>query len=153
MCPIHGEKRNLMKYVVDTNIFNRLIDGLLSTGELPSDGEFVATHVQKDELNRTSDANRRGMLLLKFSKVVDVVVPTESAVFDISRFDQSRFSDGRLYQSIKTDLDCKNKGKTNNPQDALIAEVAIANRWTLLTVDDDLAIVAETHGCAVRLFK
>lgn len=142
-----------MKYVVDTNIFNRLIDGLLSTDDLPSDGEFVATHIQHDELNQTSDTNRKERLLLKFSKVVDAVVPTESAVLGISKFDQCKLSEGRLYQSIKTKLDLKNKGKQNNPQDALIAEVAISRKWTLLTADNDLARVAETHGGAVRFFK
>jgi hypothetical protein len=44
-----------MKYVLDTNIINWLIDGRVKRESLPSDGEFVATHIQIDEINRTSE--------------------------------------------------------------------------------------------------
>lgn len=142
-----------MKYVVDTNIFNRLVDGLLSTGDLPGDGEFIATHVQVDELNKTSDPERRAQLFLKFATVVDAVVPTESTVLGVSRLDYSKLSDGTRYDNLKADLDSLNRGKANNPHDALIAEVAIVNGCTLLTADYHLTEVAKRHGCTVRYFS
>ena len=138
-----------MKYVVDTCIINKLVDGVLSTGDLPGDGEFVATHVQVDELNRTSNPERRAQLLLKFTTIVDDMVTTESAVFSVSRFDHCKFSDGTRYDILKADLDSVNHSKANNAQDVLIAEVAVANGYTLLTADYDLAKVAEKHGCKV----
>jgi rRNA-processing protein FCF1 len=148
-----GDGKVSMKYVVDTNIINRLIDGLLSTSDLPSDGEFVATHIQNDELSKTSDSNRRGLLLQKFSTLVDAVIPTESTVLGISTLGQSKISDDTLYQTLKAGLDSKNKGKENNAQDALIAEVGIKQVCTLLTADGDLAEVAKEHGCLVMFFK
>lgn len=38
-----------MVYVLDTNIFNRLLDGKLQLDELPFDGNFRASYVQYDE--------------------------------------------------------------------------------------------------------
>ena len=142
-----------MKYVVDTNIINRLTDGLLSTSELPSDGEFVATHIQINELSKTSDSNRRVALLQKFSTLVDAVIPTESTILGISTIGRSKISDGSLYQTLRAALDSKNKGKENNAQDALIAEAGIKQVCTLLTADSDLAEVAKEHGCLVQFFK
>lgn len=142
-----------MKKLVDTCIINRLVDGLLSTSDLPSEGEFVATHIQMDELKRTSDPSRRASLLQKFSTLVDVMVPTESAVLEISAVGQCKLGDGNLCETLRAELDIRNKRKKNNIQDALIAEVAIQQGLTLLTADNDLADVAQKHGCHVQLFK
>jgi predicted nucleic acid-binding protein len=142
-----------MKSVVDTCIFNKLIDGLLSTEDLPSNTEFVATHIQIDELNRTIDVERRAKLFLRFATLVDSVIPTESAVFNVSRWDHCKLGDGALYKRLKADLDTLNNGKVNNTKDALIAEVAIANQCTLLTADYHLAEAAKKNGCHVRYFE
>jgi len=56
-----------MKYVVDTSIINRLVDKMIPPEDLPNDGDFIATHVQIDELNKTKDEERRARLLIKFS--------------------------------------------------------------------------------------
>ena len=139
-----------MKCVVDTNILNRLVDGALRPEDLPADSEFVATHVQVDELNRTSDVERRARLFLMFATTVNAVVCTESFVLDASRLGYAKLSDGILYTALKADLDVKNRGKANNVQDALIAEMAIVNGYMLLTADSHLAEVANKHGCSVR---
>ena len=57
--------------------------------------------------------------------------------------------DGRIFCRLKSDLDLLNYGKSNNSEDALIAEVAIVNGHTLITADEDLRTVAEQHGCNV----
>lgn len=141
-----------MKSVVDTCIFNKLLDGLLSTEDLPADSEFVATHVQIDELGQTRNDERRAKLLSRFSTLVDTIVPTESMVLDVSKFDQCKLSDGTLYNRLKIDLDSLNDRKENNTKDALIAEVAIVNQYALLTADYHLAEVAKKHGCQVTHF-
>jgi predicted nucleic acid-binding protein len=140
-----------MRYVVDTNIINWLVDGAIQPEVLPEEGEFVATHVQVDELNDTPDRERRAQLFLRFTATVDDVVPTESMVVGISRVGLSKVSDGGLYYSIKGALD-KKRTKLNNAQDALIAEVAIKNNYVLLTADRDLSEVAKDHGCTVKHF-
>ena len=138
-----------MKYVVDTNIINRLVDGIIRPEDLPTDGDFIATHVQMDELNKTKDEERRARLFIKFATMRPEVVPTESLVVGVSRIGLAKLSDGNLYTSLRSGLDERNKAKANNKQDALIAEVAITNGYVLVTTDTDLAIVAQAHGCKV----
>ncbi|MCK9201350.1 MAG: hypothetical protein M0P59_07205 [Gallionella sp.] len=142
-----------MSYVVDTNIFNKLVDGIFRIENLPSDGPYLATHVQIDELNNTKDAERRARLFLMFAEVRPQVVPTESFVWDVSRWDHGKWSDGVLYEKLKQDLDDLNKSKANNARDILIAEVAIANEYTLLTADRDLATVVKEHGGKVIYYE
>jgi len=148
--PVIAVVRAQMKYVVDTNIINRLVDGTLEIEDLPADGDFVATHVQMDELNKTKDEERRAQLFIKFATTVKQVIPTESLVVGISRIGLSKISDGKLFSSLRAALDSRNKGKPNNAHDAMIAEVAIVNGFILLTADQDLAQVAQAHGSKVR---
>jgi rRNA-processing protein FCF1 len=142
-----------MLYIVDTNIFNKMVDGTINIADLPSDGSFVATHIQIDEINNTKDSKRRAQLFLMFAEVRPDIVPTESLVWDVSRWDLGKLSDGVLFNKLKQELDAMNKSKPNNLQDVLIAEVAIANGFTLLTSDRDLAKVVERQGGKVIYFK
>jgi predicted nucleic acid-binding protein len=141
-----------MKYVVDTNIVNWLVDGRIEKAALPGDGEFVATHVQIDEINKTSDEERRARLFLTLASSLSGLLPTETTVADVSRFDFSKLGDGVLYMAIRAKLDAMNGRRPSNIRDALIAEVAIVNKHTLLTADRDLARVTEENGGMVRLF-
>lgn len=138
-----------MKYVVDTCVINRLVDETLSLDQLPDDGEYLASHVQVDEIKRTKNDARRAQLLAMFSTVIDVAVPTESLVVGISIVGAAKVSDGKGYTALKASLDALNKGKSNNAQDVLIAEVGLNNGFTLITADKDLAQAASKHGCKV----
>ena len=142
-----------MPYVVDTNIFNKLVDGIIAPDDLPSDEPFVATHVQVDEINNTSDKERRAQLFLKFVELGPKIVPTESFALGVSRLGHGKLSDGVLFTKLKQDLDTMNKSKPNNVRDVLIAEVAILNGFTLLTADGDLCEVVKRHGGRVAYFK
>ena len=142
-----------MSYIVDTNIFNKLIDGTVNVSDLPSDGSYVATHIQIDEINNTKDNDRRARLFLVFAEMRPNIVPTESFVLDLSRLDYGKLSDGVLYEKLKQELDALNKSKSNNAQDVLIAEVAIVNDYTLLTSDRHLAAVVERLGGKVVYLK
>ena len=133
-----------MKYVLDTNIINWLVDGKIKDTILPSDGEFVATHVQIDEINRTSNEERRARLFLTLASSLIGLLPTETVVADVSGW--SKPGDGSTYNSIKAGLDALNGARPSNIRDALIAEVCIVNSHTLLTADQDLAKVASDHG-------
>ena len=144
--------RSAMKYVVDTNIFNKLVDGVIKPEELPDDGEFVATHIQMDELRHTKNEERRQSLLVKFDELIDEIVPTESFVLGTSRLGQGKLGGGASFDGIKADLDSKNKGKANNSNDALIAEVAAKNGYTLLTADSDLYEVVQEHDIAYHFW-
>lgn len=141
-----------MKYVVDTNIVNWLIDGKIAPSALPSDGKFYTTHVQIDEINRTSNEDRRARLFLTLASSLSGVLPTETVVMDVSRWDYSKWGDGAVYTSVKSDLDALNSGKASNIRDALIAEVCIVNSYTLLTADKDLADATQRLGGMVKRF-
>lgn len=140
-------------YVVDTCIFNWLTDRKIAIDALPSPARFVITHVQMDEINKTKDEERRVRLFLTLTKLNCELVATNTFLWDISRFDLAKWGNGEIYEKLKGDLDALNGGKRgNNIRDALIAEVAIANGYTLLTADKDLKEVCEAHGGKVLFF-
>lgn len=67
-----------MRYVVDTNIFNRIADGKLGRRDFPEGGELVATHIQENEIRATKNERKRVSLLGTFELHQDVRVPDES---------------------------------------------------------------------------
>lgn len=144
-------------YIFDTNVFNRLADGKIQLSDI-SDGILFATHVQLDEL-RATEGVRREQLLATFKQVGPTLIPTETFCWDVSGFDNARWSDGQLFNSLKACLNAKekksgrkaNRKKVNSAQDALIAEVAIVQNLTLVTADIDLADAAREHGASVQL--
>ena len=142
-----------MEFVVDTCIINKLIEGKISLIALPQNCSFFASHIQIDELNKTPDAERRAQLFLKFAEISPKIIPTESFIWDVSRWDQAKWNDGQLYNNLKQSLDALNKSKPSNANDALIAETAIVNNYTLLTSDKDLTKVAKNLGCNVVYFE
>jgi predicted nucleic acid-binding protein len=74
------------------------------------------------------------------------VVPTASADWDVSNWDQAQWSEGDLYSALKTELDRLNGAKRNNVQDALIAETSIKRGFVLVTDDEDLSEVTARFG-------
>jgi hypothetical protein len=92
-----------MKYIVDTNIFNKLVDGLLDPTNLPVKGSFVATHLQIDEINNTKDNERRARLFLTFAEMTPEVVPSETMVIGVSRIGHAkiRANDPNTYDAVK----------------------------------------------------
>ena len=139
----------MKKYVVDTCLINKLLDGAVGSDELPKDGSFVATHIQFDELSKTKNIKRKTKLLEKFTEIIDEVLPTESFILDTSMLGEGRLGDGIAYQEIKRKLDARNNDKATNHKDALIAEVAMKNGFILLTTDWDLYQVVYQEGIGV----
>lgn len=149
------------RYMLDTNVFNRVLDGKVSLGGLEGKA-LVATHIQRDELDRCSDETRRSQLLHIFVAVINALsadpsspadpggfVPTESAAWDVSRWDQAKWgAEDELFGALRADLDARNKGKPNNVEDILIAETAMRNGWVLVTDDRDLVATVTKHGGA-----
>jgi len=140
------------KYVVDTCVFNWLADSLIEMKLFPSDGGFAITHIQVDEINKTKNEERRARLALTQASLHCMLLPTKSLVADVSRVGYANVGDGKLFASLKAELDALNNNKENNIRDALIAEVAIANGYTLLTADEDLRAATEKHAGKVIFF-
>ncbi len=157
-------------YMFDTNIFNHISGDEL--GLFKGKAKVVVTHIQPDELNNTTDPERRDELLDVFEFLTDVEVPSESFVLDVSRLDKAKLSESSvvatesavwgvskwsqakyaaksgLYEAIKDELD-KVEKKPNNIQDALIADTAIKKSYTLVTHDSALFKVVTKFGGAV----
>jgi hypothetical protein len=139
-------------FVVDTCVFNWLADGKIKREALPSGGRFAITHIQLDEINKTKDEERRARLLLAHAALQCELIPTQTFVSDVSRLDHARLGNGELFKKIKAELDAANGRKKNNSQDALIAEAAIVNGYTLITADLHLKQATVKHGGAVLFF-
>src|SRR5436190_23273477 len=91
-----------MRYVLDTNVINWLIDAKIDRAQLPNDGDFVATHIQIDEINRTSDEDRRARLFLTLTSIVGELLPTETTVLDTSRLDWCKLGDGAVPSRVNS---------------------------------------------------
>lgn len=138
------------KYMFDTNIYNQIIDGSIKFESQKGRADFFATHVQIDELRKTSDSERKNVLLGIFNQLIEPsdMICTETPIWEVSVWDGCKFNDDtELYESIKKSLDSLNKNKKNNIQDALIADTAIKNKIILVTHDSHLYNVATKHKC------
>lgn len=158
-------------YLLDTNVFNHVLDGTIEIANLKGK-RLLATHVQRDEISKTKHQTRREALLAVFGSLttkqaptssvlagisvadgaatsVSGLVPTESAVWDVSRWDQAKWgANDDVFTGMLGELDALNKCKSNNPQDILIAETALRNNWILVTSDVDLFAVLTKYGGA-----
>lgn len=138
-------------YMLDTNVFNALRDGIASQNLLPEGGVFVVTSVQRRELEANPDPIDRDRLLKIFKDVAPDFVETTAALFGESEFDGSQYSDGKAFTEFFDALNDRAKRK-NNHRDALIALTSIQNHHTLITSDRPLAEVTESFGGRVYYF-
>ena len=164
------------RYMLDTNVFNHVLDGKINVDTLVGK-DLVATHVQRDELSKTNDEARRAALLNVFNELTPEqavtssavagisvaggaaasgggIVPTESAVWDVSRWEQAKWGKrDNIFAGMRAELDALNKRKGNNAHDILIAETAVRNGWVLVTSDTDLfAVVTRYGGACANVF-
>jgi len=144
-------------YMLDTNVFNRLLDGQVSIDAFRG-LRLVATHVQLDELRATKNSARAAELLRIFEEAEPRMDPTASAFWDVNRWDQSNWTpeDGVVKQMLArlTQLDAvagkKHRDPKNPIRDVLIAHTAININATLISVDPQLRqLVSEFEGRAI----
>lgn len=138
-----------MKYVLDTNVFNRVLDGRFALASIPDASGFIATTVQIRELESTRDPTRRTDLLKIFVQVSPAMsLPAFS--FDVpgAGFGEGEWSADERITEIWKELEAA-KSKRNNWQDALIAGVALKHECGLITSDGPLADVATKYGIKV----
>ena len=161
---------SLVMYMFDTNVFNRILDGVIPIQAMRGHVVACATHIQRDEIDNTKNSDRRAALARIFRNVVTEslstasavvgvsrvggsrvgggrVVPTESMVWGISRWGEAKWSaDDALYGALKRSLDTANRSKPNNIHDALIAETSIKGGHVLVTDDSDLSVATKHYG-------
>ena len=148
---------NRSGFMLDTTVFNNVVDGTVDVGAFNGCRVFV-THVQRDELVNTCNAARRSKLLQRFEIIAPKSLATEGFVLGISRLDHAKLSEnGELYTRILNSLRTKDpKRKSmkfgNQERDSLIAETAISNGLAFITNDNNLCeVVREIGGSAITL--
>ena len=140
------------KCMFDTNIFNRLVEHNVPIEVLTECGDVQVTHVQWDELCKTPCQEKRNRLTRVFRRLEPEKRPTETAVWGVSKWGEAKWSADDQWQQMKAELDRLKKRK-NNSQDALIAETAIKNGFTLFTEDVNLRKVAARFGATCMSFE
>jgi len=162
----------MSEFILDTNVFNKILDNKIDISKFLELGhKYYVTHIQRDEILNTKADERRHSLIALFFDIVDLniptesavvgvsrvggakIIPTESAVFGVSCWGQCKFTaKNNLFEPIKDALD-KIKNKKNNLQDALIAETSIKNGYILITNDVNLATIVKDYNGKVLSFN
>jgi predicted nuclease of predicted toxin-antitoxin system len=140
-------------YMLDTTEFNAVAERRLPLSAIAGRRLF-ATHVQLDEIKNTPCDQIRAHLHAAVEEISAERLPTESAVWDVSRWDQAKWSTkDSAFDEMRTRLEALDKaGKTrkkspmNQARDILIAETAIRNKLTLVSGDSNLRRVTIEFG-------
>ena len=131
------------RYLLDSNIFDKLSDDesifelaerLVECGRV----DFLSTHVQADEIERTPDRDRVRRLL----SVPAAEVSTYGFVVGYSRVGMARLSDPEPFESLRGD-------NLDHTEDALIAATSEYEDATLVTEDRQLRSRAIRQGIDV----
>jgi predicted nucleic acid-binding protein len=141
-------------YMLDTNVFDRVVKGKLALSDLPA-GTWYVTHLQGDELNNTQDDDLRKRLREMLDGMGPETIPTHRNVIGLSKIRFAKIaSDSCTYQRMlerlkKLDRRSKAAKRWNQETDIVIAETAIMEGHTLVTGDLNLSKVAREFGGSV----
>ena len=138
------KQKDKLKFILDSNIFDEIVAGNLKIDDLvmlknKDNAEFYVTHIQVDEISKCADTEKRAKLFLFMTKISPIIVPTESAVFGISRIGEAKFSNGDLLEKLR-------KGNIKHTKDALIGGTAIKEKLFLITNDKILRRRVNLNG-------
>jgi len=137
-----------MRAMLDTMIFDELVADpptLDRVRSLVEDGRLtiLLTHIQRDQLARISDDDKRAKVLA----IPAIQVNTRGLVFDTSRWDQADFGD----DATNTAIDEIKNGGPQHAADALIAATADGHADMLVTNDRRLANRVRRSPLSVRV--
>jgi hypothetical protein len=115
-----------MRFVLDAMIYDKLASHrdclkLLVRACRAGAVEVLRTHIQEEQLKATPDATKRDRLRATMEAIPATRVPTDGAVWDLSRWDECRWGDGS--SDIKLD-DIKGNSKPKHYADALLVTTA-----------------------------
>lgn len=158
------------KFMLDTNIFDAIVEEKTDINNLPANYEFYVTHIQKDEIDAIDKPEKQDKkkklssffkelkqetiptesFILGTSKLGNAKlsrVPTESAVYGVSKYGEAKYtSKDSLIKKIR-------KGNLKHTEDALIGETAIKNNLTLVTNDPQFLKKVISLGGKAITFK
>ena len=141
-----------MRVMLDTNAFNYVMDEEFDLDLLPPK-EYFVTNIQKAELARTSDADRKARLLDTFAIVAHKT--NTARVFQNSTpwgspWDQG----GKYFADIFSKLE-KVKPSRGNKKDAIMIETCKYNRLVFVSNDEnarDVCAFFKVESISARVF-
>jgi hypothetical protein len=80
-------------------VFNHVCEGKMPLARFAGH-RLLVTHIQADELRATANDQKREALLSVFAEIGPIPVPTESAAWNISKWDQAKWGDGNLFRPM-----------------------------------------------------
>jgi hypothetical protein len=116
----------LKRYVLDTNIFNRVVEGILAIKDLPSDGVFCASEVQLNEIGKTKDPVKRTLLEEMFQKIGPQISERKTTPWGYGGWGTGTWGmEGGYYDALLKGLRKLHSDKLSDVEDALIGEISI----------------------------
>jgi len=119
----------------DTNIFNAILEGNINFTQFPKQIRLFVTHIQRDEIEAISNPDkleRKQKLLQIFNNIEQEKIPTESAIYGVSKYGEAKYArEDTLIKELTG-------GKKKHVKDALIGETAIRRNIILVTDDQQL---------------
>lgn len=158
----------MSRYIIDTNIFDMILDGRLRLEDIDNQEQWFVCPVQICELKNipeiTPDRKQRKLDLLgKLNEINPDWLPSSTFMLDTvgAGLDEGEINDASLVpkftDAINQHLISKKKkseaGRKNAVQDALILEVAMKHGLTLITADKALSETAEAANVPSRYVK
>jgi hypothetical protein len=137
----------LKRYVLDTNIFNRVVEGKLAITDLPSDGVFCASEVQINEIGKTKDHVKRTQLEETFQKIGPQISERKTTLWGNGGWGTGTWNmEGKYFDTILKELRNLHPKKSSDVEDALIGEISITENCVLISTDKDLIAVVKQLG-------
>ncbi len=106
-------------FMFDTTVFNHILRDEVDVTTMPAGDRLFVTHVQLNEIQETKNEAKRSQLLAVFTEVAAQKVATESALWDVSEWDEAKFSDEALNRSIYS-LVCESTFPDNSSRNTSI---------------------------------
>ncbi len=117
------------RYMLDTTEFGAVAKRVYPLSTYAGHRVF-APRVKLAELNNDPNDQRRAQLISTFEEIGPQTLPTETALWDISKWDEAKYSaDDGLFDRMLTrliELDGRDRGE-NQRRDILMAETATKN--------------------------
>ena len=148
-------------YMLDTNIFNRVLDGQVRIDVLQGRILF-ATHIQLKELRRTKCETRRMQLVALFRHLKPRKIRTSTWFYGEDAIGEGLWASGdgvyermlKRLEELDREAGKRPKGarRLNQSRDVRIAETAIKHGLTVVTTDPQLLkLIPEFGGRAITL--
>jgi hypothetical protein len=133
-------------YMLDTTVFNHILEGHFGRANLPP-GNYFATPVQWKQIVNTPDPQKRAQRVGMFTEIDPKLLPPSTPAWY-----SGPASIGGLYEPLQARLKELDKKSGKRPRgdgrraDVLIAETAILRHLVLITGDGNLVTVVKENG-------